>query len=30
MASFDRGEGIDHEDVIAEMDALLTRQGVAD
>lgn len=30
MASLDRGEGIDHEDVMAEMDALLTRQGVAD
>jgi predicted transcriptional regulator len=30
MASLDRGEGIDHEDVMAEMDALLTRQGGTD
>jgi predicted transcriptional regulator len=30
MASLDRGEGIDHEDVMAEMDALLTRQGETD
>ena len=27
MGSLDRGEGIDHEAVMAEMDALLTGQG---
>jgi predicted transcriptional regulator len=30
MASFDRNEGIDHEDVMAEMDALLTHRDGAD
>jgi len=29
MGSLDRGEGIDHEAVMAEMDALLTGQGAA-
>ena len=27
--SLDRGEGLDHEDVMAEMDALLAGQGMA-
>lgn len=29
IGSLDRGEGIDHEAVMAEMDALLTGQGTA-
>jgi predicted transcriptional regulator len=30
IASLDRGDAIDHDEVMAEMDALLTRQGGKD